>query len=386
MISLSSFLEFKQFWVVKNLLTRMKKHLNRGFTIVELLIVIVVIGILATIVIVAYNGIQQRAHVAVLNSDLSGAITTLGIANAKNGTYPADLVSAGLKASPGTTYQYTYTSSTNSYCITATGSGVAYMASPAAPSPTLGVCPGHTAPGGGGGGGGGAVPTIVAGSGSPSANAANYGNNSGPSITTPTATQVGDVTIIVGYVEPNNESHPAASYGNMTLPSGVTLANGFPIESAATHITTDNDLRMYVWYYYASATGSKTLSFADDQNLYWGLASATIHGGPTSGNPFADTPATATLAFNASTTTTPSVSLTTAGNNSLVLWAYTDWDGSNSGYPTGFIDVTHAPNEAGQPAIGSKIYSTAGSTGAIVASRDGAHDGMAAALLSLRAP
>lgn len=34
---------------------------RRGFTIVELLIVIVVIGVLAAITIVAYNGIQQRA-------------------------------------------------------------------------------------------------------------------------------------------------------------------------------------------------------------------------------------------------------------------------------------------------------------------------------------
>lgn len=37
------------------------KHQRTGFTIVELLIVIVVIAILAAITIVAYNGIQQRA-------------------------------------------------------------------------------------------------------------------------------------------------------------------------------------------------------------------------------------------------------------------------------------------------------------------------------------
>lgn len=39
-----------------------KNKKQTGFTIVELLIVIVVIGILAAITIVAYNGIQQRAN------------------------------------------------------------------------------------------------------------------------------------------------------------------------------------------------------------------------------------------------------------------------------------------------------------------------------------
>lgn len=42
-----------------------------GFTIVELLIVIVVIAILAAITIVAYNGIQNRAADAAVSADLS---------------------------------------------------------------------------------------------------------------------------------------------------------------------------------------------------------------------------------------------------------------------------------------------------------------------------
>jgi type IV pilus assembly protein PilA len=41
-----------------------------GFTIVELLIVIVVIGILAAITVVAYSGIQQRARDAKIASAL----------------------------------------------------------------------------------------------------------------------------------------------------------------------------------------------------------------------------------------------------------------------------------------------------------------------------
>jgi len=56
----------------------MKKVIS-GFTIVELLIVIVVIAILAAISVVAYNGVQQRARQSKIQSDLTTiekAITT----------------------------------------------------------------------------------------------------------------------------------------------------------------------------------------------------------------------------------------------------------------------------------------------------------------------
>ncbi len=49
-------------------MTKTHSH-STGFTIVELLIVIVVIGILAAITIVAYNGIQDRAKTAKKDSD-----------------------------------------------------------------------------------------------------------------------------------------------------------------------------------------------------------------------------------------------------------------------------------------------------------------------------
>ena len=50
---------------------RISRTSQRGFTIVELLIVVVVIAILATITIVAYNGIQTRATMAKKQTDIS---------------------------------------------------------------------------------------------------------------------------------------------------------------------------------------------------------------------------------------------------------------------------------------------------------------------------
>lgn len=46
------------------------KNKNTGFTIVELLIVVVVIAILAAITVVSYNGIQARAKASIANTDL----------------------------------------------------------------------------------------------------------------------------------------------------------------------------------------------------------------------------------------------------------------------------------------------------------------------------
>lgn len=59
-----------------------------GFTIVELLIVIVVIAILAAISIVAYNGIQERARFAAMRSDLSSLNKAIQLYYAQNGSYP----------------------------------------------------------------------------------------------------------------------------------------------------------------------------------------------------------------------------------------------------------------------------------------------------------
>ena len=62
----------------------LSRNKRMGFTIVELLIVIVVIGILAAITIVAYNGIQERAETTKIVSQAAALVKGLK-------TYEADL-------------------------------------------------------------------------------------------------------------------------------------------------------------------------------------------------------------------------------------------------------------------------------------------------------
>lgn len=61
---------------------------QKGFTIVELLIVIVVIGILAAITIVAYNGIQQRARDSQRKTDIVALTKALELYYIDKGEYP----------------------------------------------------------------------------------------------------------------------------------------------------------------------------------------------------------------------------------------------------------------------------------------------------------
>jgi prepilin-type N-terminal cleavage/methylation domain-containing protein len=65
------------------------KSKERGFTIVELLIVIVVIAILAAISIVAYNGIQNRANDSAVQSDLANFAKKIQVYRVYNDEYPA---------------------------------------------------------------------------------------------------------------------------------------------------------------------------------------------------------------------------------------------------------------------------------------------------------
>jgi prepilin-type N-terminal cleavage/methylation domain-containing protein len=86
---------------------------NKGFTIVELLIVVVVIAILAAITIVSYNGITARANTSSAESTAAMLIKKSEAYNAEPTTtgYPASL-SALTSASASTSYYVDTTAAT----------------------------------------------------------------------------------------------------------------------------------------------------------------------------------------------------------------------------------------------------------------------------------
>lgn len=64
---------------------------NRGFTLVELLIVIVIIAILTVVSLVAYNGLQNRAKTTAAASAAETVAKKAEIYNTEISGYPADL-------------------------------------------------------------------------------------------------------------------------------------------------------------------------------------------------------------------------------------------------------------------------------------------------------
>lgn len=110
----------------------MKNKNRTGFTIVELLIVIVVIGILAAITIVAYNGVQNKANDTAIQADLKnigGKITEFMVINDRTPVASdADLLPMNLKVAkrsygahyiPGTEYNLLYCRTATAFVLVA---------------------------------------------------------------------------------------------------------------------------------------------------------------------------------------------------------------------------------------------------------------------------
>lgn len=120
-----------------------------GFTIVELVLVITIIGIISGIIVVAYNGVKHQAAVALLQADLKSADRQLGLFRVDHsGKYPDDIDSMnngrGLEFTDQAelTYSPHNDLSPADYCLSAVIDGTPMHVSRYV-SPTEGYCDGH---------------------------------------------------------------------------------------------------------------------------------------------------------------------------------------------------------------------------------------------------
>lgn len=118
-----------------------------GFSILEIIVVVVVIGILASLSVVSYSLITQNSRMTTLSADLSRAAGKLKAVKANTGGYPTTEAAAAayLEATnEDAVLQYAYDSVTGNFCITGTIQTESVYITPSATEAQSGRCDAHS--------------------------------------------------------------------------------------------------------------------------------------------------------------------------------------------------------------------------------------------------
>jgi len=131
-----------------------KNRQFQGFTIVELLIVVVIIAILAAITIIVFNGITGRARDSSVKADITSFAKVLENEKTVAGTYPATAAAAnggkGLVSSGGNSVSYNVDGTYTVFCLQVSRSGSSsYFVTNGSLTPVSGTCSGTTGVAGG---------------------------------------------------------------------------------------------------------------------------------------------------------------------------------------------------------------------------------------------